>query len=34
MEEQSATTAEVNASADTLKEMAIKMQDLIKKFKV
>jgi len=34
MEEQSATIEEVNASSDILKEMAIKMQDLIKKFKV
>lgn len=34
MEEQSATIEEVNASSDLLKDMAIKMQDLIKKFKV
>lgn len=34
MEEQSATIEEVNASSDILKEMAIKMQDLIRKFKV
>jgi len=34
MEEQSATTEEVNASSDILKEMAIQMQELTKKFKV
>ena len=34
MEEQSATIEEVNASSDLLKEMAIQMQHLIKKFKV
>ncbi|MGH4137779.1 methyl-accepting chemotaxis protein [Clostridium sp.] len=34
MEEQSATIEEVNASSDILKEMAIKMQDLTKQFKV
>ncbi|MBU3189511.1 methyl-accepting chemotaxis protein [Clostridium bowmanii] len=34
MEEQSATIEEVNASSDILKEMAVKMQDLTKQFKV
>ena len=34
MEEQTAATEEVNASAYALKDMAIQMQELIKKFKV
>lgn len=34
MEEQSATIEEVNASSDILKEMAVKMQNLTKQFKV
>ncbi len=34
MEEQSATIEEVNASSDILKEMAINMQELTRKFKI